>query len=89
MFLFFGFSVDVEIVFGETGLVELLGEGEELGGEGVLGFVVGEDLLEGEVEEVVGGLLLVDGDELIKVEGFTDFEDVGGEYFFEAEFETA
>jgi hypothetical protein len=51
--------------------------------------VVGKDLLEPEVEEIVGGLLLVDGDEFIKVEGFADFEDVGGEYFFEAEFETA
>ncbi len=51
--------------------------------------MVGKDLLEPEVEEIVGGLLLVDGDEFIKVEGFADFEDVGGEYFFEAEFETA
>ncbi len=89
MFLLFGFGVDVEVVFGETGLIELLGEGEELGGEGVLGFVVGEDLLEGEVEEVAGGLLLVDGDEFVEVEGFADFEDVGGEDFFEGEFEAA
>jgi hypothetical protein len=51
--------------------------------------VVGKNLLEPEVEEVIGGLLLVDGDEFIKVKGFADFEDVGGEYFFEAEFKTA